>query len=205
MTKHLFLLATMHMDYLYIYLAAGFAVVFFFIGWYLRIKGRKELLEQRQYELQQAQDAAATSVAAPGQNFSSLRDPEIRRLQLQAYERLIILSERLALPALLGRISLAEHNVEQARNQLLQLMRTEYEYNISQQMYVSEAAWDGIKNLKEQHQFIVQQLAATLPPDAPAAELAQKIGELLTHEEHTGLQPIITRLLNQEARQLMLG
>lgn len=184
-------------------MAAGFAVLFFFIGWYLRVKGRHELQQQKQ-QAQAAQQAGADTPSS-GSRFAVSKDPEIRRLQLQAYERLIILSERLALPALLARLPLSELRVEQARKELLQLIRNEYEYNISQQLYVSEAAWEGIKNLKEQHQFIVQQLGATLPGDAPATELAKKIGELLTHEDHTDLQPIVTQLLKQEARQLLQG
>lgn len=193
------------MDNWIIYLAAGFAVAFFFLGWYLRIKGRQELLEQQQQNNQQAQQAAINAAGDYSNTFTSARDPEIRRLQLQAYERLIILSERLALPALLASINLHDLQVAQCRQELLHRIKTEYDYNISQQMYVSETAWEGIKNLKEQHQFIVQQVAATLPVDAPAAELAKKIGELLTHDDHTSLQPIITRQLKQEARQLMYG
>ncbi|HMO32081.1 MAG TPA: hypothetical protein PKE07_03695 [Lacibacter sp.] len=186
------------MDYLYLYLAIGFAVLFFFIGWYMRIKGRQELLSE------QKQPTGGTA-AVPATAVPASSNPEIRRLQLQAYERLIILCERLALPSLLGRFPLQELTVAQLRDQLVQTIKAEFEYNLSQQIYVSSRAWDGIKNLKEQHLFIVQQVAGMLPTDAPGTALGKKIGELLTHEAHTDLQPIVAGLLNQEARQLMLG
>ncbi len=70
-------------------------------------------------------------------------------------------------------------------------------------MYVSQAAWDGIKNLKEQNIFIVNELAATLPQGATGADLSKKIIELLSHEDHVSLQNIVSTLINHEAKQLM--
>lgn len=175
-------------------MAVGAAVVFFFVGWYLRILGRKELKEDLRKEV------PAASPVSPAFGSSN---PEMRRLQLQAYERLIILCERLALPSLLGRFPVAEMSAAELKASLVQTIKTEFEYNLSQQLYVSPAAWDGIKNLKEQQIFILNQLGAMLPPGAGGSVFAKQVAELLMHDENATLQPIIAALLTKEARQLM--
>lgn len=174
-------------------MAIGAAVVFFFVGWYLRIIGRREMQQDRKIEAQTAPSTPA---------FGS-SNPEVRRLQLQAYERLIILCERLALPSLLGRFPSQDMTAADLKGALIQTIKTEVEYNVSQQLYVSPAAWDAIKNLKEQQIFILNQLGSMLPADAPGTELSKKVAELMAHDENATLQPIVAALLNKEARQLM--
>lgn len=180
------------MDRIYIYMFIGGAVLFFLLGWYLKITGRKELE-------QESEDSNTwLNKQAPKQS-----DPEMRRLQLQAYERLTILCERLGFANLLSRCTTQQWKAAEMQSFLIQSIRAEFEYNISQQIYVSPTAWDGIEKLKEQQIFIVNQLAAMVPGEAPATELAQKIATLMAQEEHTALQPIVADLLRKEARKLM--
>ena len=180
------------MDRIYIYMFIGGAVLFFLLGWYLKIAGRKELEQETEgaHEWTQKQ--------APKQS-----DPEMRRLQLQAYERLTILCERFGFSNLLSRCNTQQWKAAEMQSFLIQSIRSEFEYNISQQIYVSPAAWDGIEKLKEQQRFIINQLAAMVPAQAPASELAQKIATLLAQDEQTTLQPIVSDLLRKEARKLM--
>lgn len=180
------------MDSIYLYLMVGAAVVFFFLGWYLRIIGRKELSE--------AQNASPSNTQVTTEKSM---DPEVRRLKLQAYERLMILCERIGLENLLSRFQLQALTVAQLEKLLTQAIRSEYEYNISQQIYVSPAAWDGISKLKEQQIFIIHQLASMDAPEAPAQQLAQKIIALLAEDENATLQPTVAQLLRQEAAKLM--
>ena len=184
------------MEDLYIYLAIGAAVVFFFLGWYLKVKGKKELLAEQQM-------LQAAAAAAPTQATFASNNPEIRRLQLQAYERCIILCERLAFSSLLERSDYTALTAGQLKNALIQMIKSEYDYNISQQLYVSPAAWDALMNLKEQQIFIINQISTLLSEKASGRELASKMMELLTHDENASLQPIVASLLRKEARQLM--
>ena len=125
------------------------------------------------------------------------------RLQLQAYERITILCERIGLNNLLGRLPVTQLSAVELQNLIVQSIKTEFEYNISQQLYVSAPAWDGVKNLKEQNIFIVNELASTLPQGATGVDLSKKIVELLSHDEHVSLQTIVATLINNEAKQLM--
>jgi hypothetical protein len=178
---------------LLLYIVAGGAIIFFFIGWYLRNINKREL------------EAEALSVKAEAANSPVIPtvSPEIRRLQLQAYERMIILCDRISLTGMLGRM--APHGLSAAtyQAQLVQNIKQEFEYNVSQQLYVSEASWDAIKNLKEQNIYIINQIAALLPADATGLDLGKKIAELLSLDENASLQQIVSNLLNKEARQLM--
>jgi hypothetical protein len=86
---------------------------------------------------------------------------------------------------------------------MIQTVETEFEYNVSQQLYVSTAAWDAVKRLKEQNIFIINQLAVMLPANASAKELAGKITEFLASDENASLQQIVSTLINNEAKMLM--
>jgi hypothetical protein len=193
------------MDTIYYYLFGGAAVVFIALGYYLRVKGKKELLEEQRKAAMEEQVLQKQQAAAPQQQQRRppTVNPEMLRLQLQAYERMTILCERIGLTNLLGRLPVSQLSAVELQNLMLQSIKTEFEYNISQQLYVSAAAWDGIKNLKEQNMFIINELASTLPQGASGADLSKKIVELLSHDEHVSLQNIVATLINNEAKQLM--
>src|SRR3954447_3520894 len=79
-------------------------------------------------------------------NFSS------KPLQLQAYERITLLAERIAIPSLVSRASQQTNlTVREMQILLLESIKQEYEYNASQQIYVTPVAWEAVKNLKDQH------------------------------------------------------
>lgn len=187
------------MDTIYYYLFGAAAVIFIGLGWYLRVKGRKELQQEAELEVSQL----PVNPVAGNQVRKAPANPEMVRLQLQAYERLIILTERLGLLNLLSRFDVNTANAAQMQHQLIQTMRSEFEYNVSQQLYVSSQAWDAVSNLKEQNIFIINQLAAMVKPEAPALELGQKIAELLAADENASLQPVVSALLRREAKELM--
>ncbi|MEJ8819696.1 DUF7935 family protein [Lacibacter sp. H407] len=193
------------MDTIYYYLFGGAIVVFVALALYLRAKGKKELMEeQRQLALQQqALQQQQVNAPAPQRKATVSSNPEMLRLQLQAYERITILCERIGLNNLLGRLPVVQLSAPELQNLMVQSIKTEFEYNISQQLYVSAPAWDGVKNLKEQNIFIVNELASTLPQGATGVDLSKKIVELLSHDEHVSLQNIVATLINNEAKQLM--
>jgi hypothetical protein len=202
--KTYFCFNSVFMDTIYYYLFGGAALVFIALGYYLRVKGRKELLEEQRQAALEEQASRQQQAAAPQQQRKApTTNPEMLRLQLQAYERMTILCERIGLNNLLGRLPINQLSAVELQNLMVQSIKTEFEYNVSQQLYVSNAAWDGIKNLKEQNIFIINELASTLPQGATGADLSKKIVELLSHDEHVSLQNIVATLINNEAKQLM--
>jgi len=98
-------------------------------------------------------------------------------IRLQAFERLSMFLERITPSNLLVRVSSKGLNVRDYQALLLKTIREEFEYNISQQIYVSEEAWRMVVTAKSATVSIINNLAATLPPELPAVELSKKILE----------------------------
>ena len=88
---------------------------------------------------------------------------------------------------------------------LVESIKQEYEYNLSQQLYVSARAWQAVTNLKEQNIFILHQLGHTLPGTATGLDLSKRVIELLDADPKTSLHSMVLDALRYEARQLMAG
>jgi hypothetical protein len=126
-----------------------------------------------------------------------------RPLQLQAYERLVMLSERIALPSLISRVNQPGLTAKEMQLLLLENIKQEYEYNMTQQIYVSPVAWEAVKNLKEQTMLIVNQVAAALPPESTGNDLNRVLLDVMMKQQKGQLHAIVLEALNYEARKLM--
>lgn|SRR5450759_1771812 len=103
-------------------------------------------------------------------------------IRLQAYERIILLLERISLESLLVRVSSPNMTAAQLHTALLNSIRSEYEHNLSQQIYMSQQAWEVIRNARSNMIKIINSEAEKLPPTATAMDfsklLLEKIMEL---------------------------
>jgi hypothetical protein len=126
-----------------------------------------------------------------------------RPLQLQAYERLVILTERVALPSLVSRANQPGLSAKEMQLLMLESIKQEFEYNASQQIYVSPVAWQAVNNLKEQNMLIINQVAQTLPADSKGIDLGKRIMEVIIAQDKKALHNIVLEALNFEARKLM--
>lgn len=124
-------------------------------------------------------------------------------LQLQAYERLILLTERIALPNLINRLNQPDTKVREMQAILTQNIRQEFDYNITQQIYVSPEAWEAVKNLKDQNLLIVNQVASFLPAEASGTDLNKAILEMLMQSPKASLHGVVSEVLSYEAKKLM--
>ncbi len=128
---------------------------------------------------------------------------DTRVLRLQAYERLVLLTERIALPNLISRLAKPGLTAFEMKIGLIEQIKQEFEYNSTQQLFVSEIAWDAVRNLKEQNLALIHQVSASLGPDAGANELNKRLLELILQQTGTPLHEIVAKTLNQEAKILM--
>jgi hypothetical protein len=134
---------------------------------------------------------------APSQNINPLQ------LQLQAYERLILLTERIALPNLINRINQPGLAGKDMQMMLTHTIRQEFDHNVTQQLYVSNEAWDAVKNLKEQNIHIINQVASYLPPDVSGIELNKQLLEMIAQNPKMTLHSVVAEVLSFEAKKLM--
>ena len=69
-------------------------------------------------------------------------------VRLQAYERLTLLVERLALGSLVNRTKPIGNNKNDYENLLINTIEQEFQHNLVQQIYVSTQCWNVIKTTK---------------------------------------------------------
>jgi hypothetical protein len=130
-------------------------------------------------------------------------NPDTLKLRLQAYERLTLLAERISLQNLLSRIPNAGLSSRQMQSSLIDAIKQEYDYNISQQVYVSPELWRAVNNLKEQNIYVVNQLASAMPFQASAMDLNKQIIDFLITNPKASLHNIVLEALNFEAKKIM--
>ena len=124
-------------------------------------------------------------------------------LKLQAYERLVLLTERIGLPQLIKRLNSTNLSALEMKTILTENIRQEFEYNTSQQLYVSPISWDAVKNLKEQNIMFINQVYSTMSSTATGTDLNRKLLELMLAQPEGQLHEIVAQTLNQEAKKLM--
>jgi len=147
----------------------------------------------------QRKEAKAGIQAMPEKSAQTSLKP----LQLQAYERLILLTDRIALPNLINRMNQPGLSAKEMQALLTQSTRQEFEHNITQQIYVSPEAWDAVRNYKEQNLLIINQVASFLPPEASALDLNKSLLDLLVQNPKASLQNIVADALSFEAKKIM--
>lgn len=69
-------------------------------------------------------------------------------IRLQAYERIVLFLERISLESLLMRTSTPGMTASEVHSALLSSIRSEFEHNLSQQIYMSQQAWEVVKNAR---------------------------------------------------------
>ena len=127
---------------------------------------------------------------------------EVIKLKLQALERFTLYAERSSLKNLVSRTPASGVTVVDLQLSLLDSLRSEYEYNVSQQIYIDPKMWKAITNLKDQNSFIINQLAATLPSDAAGIELSKRILEYVASTD-SELNATVLSALQFEAKRIL--
>ncbi|MDZ4072242.1 MAG: hypothetical protein U1C70_10485 [Sediminibacterium sp.] len=123
-------------------------------------------------------------------------------LQLQAYERLTLLTDRIALPNLISRLGNPDVSASEMQYLLTKNIKDEFDYNISQQIYVSPEIWNAIRNLKENNLLIIHRVGASIPSMASAATLNRAILEYLMQDPKANLHEVVSEALSYEAKRL---
>ncbi len=116
-------------------------------------------------------------------NEQSKREHELKKASLnlttpqkiQAYERVVIFLERINPNNLVVRVNKHGISSRQLHLDLIQTIKSEYEHNISQQIFVSHNTWELVKTSKEEIIKLINISATKVPTDAPSNELAMMI------------------------------
>lgn len=106
-------------------------------------------------------------------------------IKLQAYERLVLFLERITPDSLIIRSNQANMTAAGLHQALLMAIRSEYEHNMSQQLYVSPQAWEVVKNARGGVIKLINTSFDAVKSDEPSLSLSKHILErTLQVEKH---------------------
>lgn len=122
---------------------------------------------------------------------------------MQAYERLVTFIERAGFPALVDRLPAGTLSATQLSDVFKEAIRTEFEHNLSQQIYIAEGSWQAICDMKDQQLFILTQLSLALPANASGSDLTKAIQDFLAADPNASIQPLVLDLIRNEAKKVL--
>lgn len=103
------------------------------------------------------------------------KESPLLSLRLQAHERLIVFIERINPSNLFIRVHQQGISLTELQATVLNEIRSEYQHNITQQLYISTATWDVVKKLKEDTIAMVNNGVKSLSADATGVDLSRKV------------------------------
>ena len=98
-------------------------------------------------------------------------------IKLQAYERIVLFLERISLESMLVRISSPGMSAVQLHSALLTTIRSEFEHNLSQQIYMSPQAWEVVRNARSNMIKIINSEMEKMPEKSSGMELSRRLLE----------------------------
>ncbi len=122
-------------------------------------------------------------------------------LRLKAYERLSLFLERITPNNLIIRVRDNSFTAPQFQQALLNEIREEFNHNLSQQIYVSDNAWNLVKNAKEEVIALVNKSSKDLNPDQNSLVLAKRIFDTLM-ERKVDPTAVALSQIKEEVRSL---
>jgi hypothetical protein len=122
-------------------------------------------------------------------------------LKIQAYERVVIFLERIHPNSLVVRVNKLGMNSHQLHLELIKTIKSEYEHNLSQQIYVSYNAWELLKTAKEEIIKLINVSSTKVAHDSPANELAMMILNITSSLEKKLPNEVALEYVKKEVNQ----
>ncbi|PSR05481.1 MAG: hypothetical protein BRD50_00865 [Bacteroidetes bacterium SW_11_45_7] len=124
-------------------------------------------------------------------------------IRLQAYERLALFMERISPYNMINRVRDPNMTAKDLQLALIKTIRTEYEHNLSQQIYVSAQTWNTVRLSKDEMIKLINLISASLPPDRSGKELSKAIFDYLMQMEETLPTQKALDVINAEAKKVL--
>ncbi len=121
-------------------------------------------------------------------------------IRLQAYERMCLFLERISPNNLIVRLNNGEYNAAQFQHVLLAEIREEFNHNLSQQVYMSDEAWNMIRRAMEDLVVKINQAGSEIDKEAKALDLAKRIFDLVMEQGADQIQEALA-FIKEEIRQ----
>lgn len=122
--------------------------------------------------------------------------------KIQAYERLVIFLERITPSNLVIRVNKHGMTSRQLHQELIHTIKSEYEHNISQQIFVSHNSWELIKTAKEEVIKLINISSSKVAADVPSNELAMMILNIVANLDKKMPNEIALEYVKKEIAQI---
>ena len=119
---------------------------------------------------------------------------EYTPLKIQAYERTVLYMERIDPNNMIIRLHKPGMSARLLHSEMLKVIREEYVHNMTQQIYISIKAWDGVKTAKEETSKIINMAMHNLKDTATGIDLSSKIFGIVSKLEKTPTEMAVTVL-----------
>ena len=126
---------------------------------------------------------------------SSYNQIEIR---LRAYERLILFLERIEPVSMINRLELHNQSIDFIISSLIKNIVVEYEYNMSQQIYVSDNLWKSVELIKNKIINNISNTSKLLSSDSSVDDLVRALLE--DSKKHILIINQIKKTLKEEVK-----
>jgi len=123
-------------------------------------------------------------------------------LKIQAYERIVIFLERIHPNSIVVRVNKHGMTALQLHQELIKTIKSEYEHNLSQQIYVSYAAWELLKTAKEEVIKLVNISATKVPHENSSNDLALMILNITANLDKKMPSEIALEFIKKEVAQI---
>ncbi|MBS0011155.1 MAG: hypothetical protein KFF49_07085 [Bacteroidales bacterium] len=126
----------------------------------------------------------------------------ITPVRLQAYERLTLFLERISIESLIMRTNKKGMDAQKLHSAMLATIRSEYEHNLAQQVYVSPQAWEVIKSARSNTIKLINTIAEKIPSTATGSELARNLLEAVMEMDQEPARVALEFLKKEISRML---
>jgi len=123
-------------------------------------------------------------------------------LQVDAAQRLVLFLERIAPNNMVMRLHNPGLPARAFQQKLLENIRSEFDHNLAQQIFVSTEAWARVVNSKEEIVKIINMAATKLEPTALAGSLSQGIFEISASLQYQPTDLAIEFIKNEIRKEL---
>jgi hypothetical protein len=123
-------------------------------------------------------------------------------IRLQAYERIVLFLERISLESLIVRVSNADMSAGQLHSAMLNAIRSEFEHNLSQQIYMSPQAWEVVRNARSNMIKIINSEVEKMPANSSGMALSKQLLERIMELEKEPTRAAIDYLKGEISRMI---
>ncbi|MCH7408442.1 hypothetical protein MM239_03475 [Belliella sp. DSM 111904] len=118
-------------------------------------------------------------------------------VRLQAAERICLFLERVTPNNLVRRINQPDFSAKDLHGQLLFEIREEFNHNLSQQVYFSDATWQTVRSAVESVVTMVNTAYQDLNEDARGIDLGKRIFQKSLEHRNDGIQNALSQVKSE--------